>query len=135
MYLEFLTEPQRELCVELAINLASTDGNFSQKERLLIEGYCHDAGMNVNFNNKEILPLQMIIEHLLIITGMVERKIIVFEMARLAIVDNVFHENEKDMLNDLAAQFELDDTYVQECIDAIEAYAAIEEKINHLVLN
>ena len=77
----------------------------------------------------------MIIEHLLIITGMVERKIIVFEMARLAIVDNVFHENEKDMLNDLAAQFELDDTYVQECIDAIEAYAAIEEKINHLVLN
>ena len=80
MYLEFLNEQQRELCIELAINLASTDGNFSQKERMLIEGYCQDAGMTYNFNNKSVLPLQAVIENLLIVTGETERKIIIFEM-------------------------------------------------------
>ena len=135
MYLEFLDQQQRELCIELAINLASTDGVFSQKERLLIEGYCADAGMTYNFNQKEVLPLQAIIENLLIITGTTERKIIVFEMIRLATVDNVFHENERDLINDVALQFEIDESYVQECQEVIEAQIALEERINHLVLN
>jgi len=135
MYLEFLNEQQRELCIELAINLASTDGNFSQKERMLIEGYCQDAGMTYNFNNKSVLPLQAVIENLLIVTGETERKIIIFEMVRLAVVDNVFHENERDLINDLAIQFEIEESFVEECKETIEAYVAIEEKMNHLVLN
>lgn len=135
MYLEFLNQQQRELCVELAVNLASTDGVFSQKERLLIEGYCADAGMTFNFNHKEVLPLQSIIENLLIITGTTERKIIIFEMFRLATVDNVFHENERDLINDVALQFDIDESYVQECQEVIEAQIALEERINHLVLN
>ena len=134
MYLEFLKGRERELCIELAINLASTDGNFSQKERLLIEGQCADAGVTYDFR-KELTPLQEIIECLIAESNLTERKIIVFEMVRLAIVDNVFHENEKDLIGDLAVQFELEDSYIEQCKEVLEAYMNIEEKINLLVLN
>lgn len=134
MYLEFLKDRERELCIELAINLASMDGNFSQKERLLIEGYCADAGVTYDFR-KELPPLQQIIEFLVLESNLTERKIIVFEMVRLAIVDNVFHENEKDLIDDLAVQFELEDSYVEQCREVLEAHLNIEEKMNLLVLN
>lgn len=134
MYLEFLNGRERELCIELAINLASTDGNFSHKERMVIENHCATAGIKYNFR-KEVVPLQEIIEELISVANETEKKIIVFEMIRLAIVDNVFHENERDLINDLAAQFELDDSYVEECKETLEALIAIEEKLNLLVLN
>lgn len=134
MYLEFLKEHERELCIELAINLASMDGDFSQKERFLIEGYCADAGVKYDFR-KEITPLQEIIDGLKAEANVTEKKIIVFEMIRLAIVDNVFHENESALINDLATQFGLEDSYVQECKEVLESYISIEKKINLLVLN
>lgn len=134
MFLELLTDQQKELCIELAINLASSDGNFSQKERMLIEGYCADAGVTYDFR-KEVLPLQAIIENLIIDAGLTEKKIIIFEMMRLAVVDNVFHENEKDLIHDLAVQFEVDLDYVRECEETIKEYVAIQEKMNRLVIN
>lgn len=134
MYLEFLQDRERELCIELAINLASMDGNFSQKERLLIEGYCADAGVVYDFR-KELPPLEEIIESLVSESNLTERKIIVFEMVRLAIVDNVFHENEKVLIDDLALKFELEDTYAEMCKEVLEAYMDIEAKMNLLVLN
>ena len=134
MYLEFLKDKEKELCVDLAINLAFMDGDFSQKERLLVEGYCKDAGFEYDFT-KELPLLQDIIECLVTESDITERKIIVFEMVRLAIVDNVFHDNEKNLIDDLAAKFELEDSYVESCREILEAYVDLEERMNKLVLN
>ena len=134
MFLEFLNDELKEMCIELAINLASSDGNFSQKERLLIEGYCTDAGVDYDFR-KEVLPLQAIIEYLVIEANITEKKIIVFEMTRLAVIDNVFHENEKDFINDLAVQFGIEEDFVHKCEETVEEYVAVQEKMNLLVLN
>lgn len=134
MYLEFLKDKEKELCVDLAVNLASMDGDFSLKERLLIEGYCSDAAYEYDFN-KELPPLQEVIDKLVSESNVTERKIIVFEMVRLAIVDSIFHDNEKILLKDLAAQFELEDSYVDSCKELLESYVDIEAKMNMLVLN
>ena len=91
--------------------------------------------MSYNFDNREVLPIEAIVENLMIGSTMTERKIIVFEMIRLAVVDNVFHESEKTMIDDLARQFGIEESYVTECRETIESYVAIEEKMNLLVLN
>ena len=64
---------EKELCVDLAVNLASMDGDFSLKERLLIEGYCSDAAYEYDFN-KELPPLQEVIDKLVSESNVTERK-------------------------------------------------------------
>lgn len=47
MYLGLLNEAQKELYAELAINLASADGTFSEEERLVVDAYCQEMGILV----------------------------------------------------------------------------------------
>ena len=47
MYLGLLNEVQKELYAELAINLASADGTFSEEERLVVDAYCQEMGILV----------------------------------------------------------------------------------------
>lgn len=63
MYLSLLNEKQKELCIGLAINLASVDGNFSEDERVMLDGYCYEMGITYDYT-KEVASSQEIVEKL-----------------------------------------------------------------------
>lgn len=44
-----LNKEQKELFLEFAFHLASSDGNYSDEEKIVIEGYCREMQMSFNY--------------------------------------------------------------------------------------
>lgn len=96
MYLAILNDEQKNLFLNIAKKLASTDGDFSEDERQVIDGYCHE--MSVSVVKKLDIAKEDMIERLGSISNTIEKKIIVFEFAGLVMVDSNFDESERVLL-------------------------------------
>ena len=133
MYLGLLNEEQKELCIGLAINLASIDGNFSDEEKTMIDAYCYEMGISYDYN-KEVAETSDIVERLHAISDIREKKIIVFEAIGLAMADNDFHEKERTMIRTMVQKFNIEESYIDECEHVIEEYTQFQTRINSLVI-
>lgn len=133
MYLGLLNEEQKELCIGLAINLASIDGNFSDEEKTMIDAYCYEMGISYDYS-KEIAEISDIVERLHVISDMREKKIIVFEAIGLAMADNDFHEKERIMIRTMVEKFNMEESYIDKCEHVIEEYTQFQTRINSLVI-
>lgn len=134
MYLSLLNEKQKDLCIGLVINLASVDGNFSEDERVMIDGYCYEMGITYDYT-KEVDSPQEIVEKLCEISNKKEKQIIVFEAVGLAMADNEFHDNERIMIGNMAEKFGLESSFVAQCEKLILDYMEIQNNMNKLVIN
>lgn len=133
MYLGLLNEAQKELYAELAINLASADGTFSEEERLVADAYCQEMGISYNYNT-EIPKTAEIIEKLNEISDIKVKRIVVFEAIGLAMADNNFHANERSIIKLMADKFTIDEIYIDQCIELIDEYTRFQTKVNNLVV-
>lgn len=133
MYLALLNDEQKELYINLAINLASVDGNFSQEEKAVIEAYCYEMGITYDFS-KEIKEVEDVIEKLNEISGIREKRIIVFETIGLAMADRDFQNSERAVIVTLIKKFGLEEIYIEECENILEKYIEFQREINDLVI-
>lgn len=133
MYLGLLNEEQKELCINLAINLSSIDGSFSQEEKVMIDAYCYEMGISYDYG-KVVPKTSEILERLNVISDMREKKIIVFEAIGLAMADNEFHGKEREMINAMVKKFNIDESFIDQCKRVIEEYRQFQERINNLVI-
>ena len=97
MYLNRLSDKQKELVLELLIMLANADQNFADEEKLIIDQYC--AEMNIASNYEVVDSQDSIISELVSVSTRTELKMILIELAGLALSDKKFVEEEKKLID------------------------------------
>ena len=79
MYLVLLNNEKKELFLNLACRIAAADGNFSDEENAMIDGYCQE--MNISFDyNRPLNTTEKIVSDMNSICDLTEKRIIIFEI-------------------------------------------------------
>lgn len=132
MFLNLLNEDKKMLFLALANNLAQVDGKFSDEERLMIQSYCKE--MEIHFNMETEKDIKNIISDLGNLCDEKEKKIIIFEVIGLAMVDKKYDSSEKSLIIDMINKFGISSDFAKECESVIIQYLSIQEKINELIM-
>lgn len=128
-----LNEKQKEIFLDLAYQLAFIDNDFSEKERVMIESYCKEMEIAV----PEVIrakPIGEIVESMRNEYTMIEKKITVFEILGLAIVDGNYDEDERKIVEEIMKALEIEKSFAEKSEKILKEYIGIQSKINALVL-
>lgn len=132
MYLGMLSSEEKDLFIQLAINIASVDGDYSDVENTMINSYCLEMGVNNSVEkNKSILS---IIERFNIISTEQIKRIVLFEAIGLALSDRNYDKKEEKTIIDIAKTFNIDIQFVEESKKIVNEYFDFQQRINGLVL-
>lgn len=133
MYLSLLKENEKELFIGLAYDLASTDGDYSNEEKVIINGYCQE--MKIIFDEKNMIKaVEDIVDEITKKSDDQIKKIIIFELIGLAMVDGNYDENERVLIKQIEEKFMVGNGFADKCEGVISEYIAFQSKINQLVL-
>lgn len=133
MYLNLLKEDEKNLFINLAYNLASADGDYSEAEKNLIYGYCQE--MNIVFDeDSNINDTDSVVQEFVKNSDEQIKRIIIFELVGLAVVDGHYDEGERVFIKDVEDKFKVESGYSEKCEDVIAEYISFQEKINRLVI-
>lgn len=133
MYLALLNKEQKELFLGLAFHLASSDGNYSDEEKVVIEGYCREMQMTFDCE-KVVKSIDDIISELNHLCEIKEKKIIVFESIGLAMADNNYDASERKIIEGMAEFFKLESNFIKSCETILAEYISFQGKINQLII-
>lgn len=134
MYLSMLNEKQKKMFLEYVYNLASVDGDYSEKEKALVESYCWEMHI-IDLRDHMQMSLDEIIDTMEAECGERERRIIVFEAIGLAMVDGNYDGAERDMIRKMMKKFDIDNAFGAECERQIKEYIKLQNRVNELVLS
>ncbi len=133
MYLSMLSEKRKNDFLELAYHMALINNDFSEKERIMIENYCNEMQIAI----PEVIhtkPIDEIIESMRSECTMAEKKIMIFEILGLALVDGNYDKSEERIVEEIAKALEIGESFLQESKKVLQEYIEIQGKINTLVL-
>ena len=107
MYLSMLSDTNKRLFLNLEIYLSKVDSDFSENERIIIDAHCME--MHIDNNNYEAdMSQSEIFEGLKALTKQ-ESKIVFLELVGTIMADNVYHVEEKALVNKLAEALKLEE--------------------------
>lgn len=107
MYLSMLSDTNKRLFLNLEIYLSKVDSDFSENERIIIDAHCME--MHIDNNNYEAdMSQSEIFEGLRALTKQ-ESKIVFLELVGTIMADNVYHIEERALVNKLAEALKLDE--------------------------
>jgi len=107
MYLSMLSNTNKRLFLNLEIYLSKVDSDFSENERIIIDAHCME--MHIDNNNYEAdMSQSEIFEGLKALTKQ-ESKIVFLELVGTIMADNVYHVEEKALVNKLAEALKLEE--------------------------
>lgn len=132
MYLGMLSSEEKKLFLQLAISIASVDGDYSDVEKAMINSYCLEMGVNNSVENYE--SISSIIERFNTISTEQIKRIVLFETIGLALSDRNYDKNEEKMITDIAKTFNIDIKFVKESKKIVNEYFDFQQRINGLVL-
>lgn len=133
MYLSMLNEEQKGMFLELAYQLALIDNDFSEKERAMIESYCNEMQIAV----PEVIrakPIDEVIGTMKSECTMQEKKIMIFEMLGLVLVDGHYDDAEKKAVEEIMRIFGIEESFAKESERVLEEYVKLQDRMNSLVL-
>lgn len=133
MYLPVLNEKQKELFLDLAYNLASIDGDYSDEEKQMMEAYCIEMQLEYR-QEMEKQSVDRIINAMKKECGELEKKIVIFEAIGLAMADNIYDESERKIVKMMVDVFEMQEGFGEECESALREYFSLQEKLNKLII-
>ena len=134
MFLTMLNTEQKKLFISLAYNLASSDGDFSEDERLAIKSYSVEMGMKFKIEEVDT-DINCVISEINKISGVREKKIIVFEMIGLAMSDNNYDDCEREIVCKVLKIFGLDAEFGVFCEKKLTEYLKLQEELNANILS
>ena len=133
MYLTLLKHEEKKLFLNLVVILASSDGNYSDKEKSMINGYCQEMGIPYMLDNQDSV-LEDVVSKINQSCDTKTKKIMVFEAIGLAVSDNIFHQSERVIIKKMMDIFKLDKGFDEKCEAAINEYMSFQTKLNELVI-
>ena len=126
MYLSMLSDTNKRLFLNLEIYLSKVDSDFSENERIIIDAHCIE--MHIDNNNYEAdMSQSEIFEGLKALTKQ-ESKIVFLELVGTIMADNVYHVEERALVNKLAEALKLEENDISLVFSIITDMKNIYEK-------
>lgn len=133
MYLAALSNAEKELFLELAYDLATVDGVYSDEEKEVVAGYCQE--MKIPYiQERDARPVEVLVQEFNKISGLKVKKIIVFESIGLGMADGNFDDDERALVGKLEKGFKLKPDFAAKCEAVLNEYILFQNKINQLIL-
>lgn len=134
MFLSLLNTDQKKLFISLAYNLASSDGDFSENERMAIQSYSMEMGMELKLEDVDT-DLDHVISEVNTLCGVREKKIVVFEMIGLAMADDNYDDGERKIVHKVLEICGLDAEFGDYCEKKLVEYLDLQEELNSKILS
>lgn len=133
MYLNSLKENEKKLFLGMAYDLAFVDGDYSKEEQAIMEAYSHEMQYEFDINTM-VKSKDEIIDEIKSNSTIRTKRIFVFELIGLAMVDGNYDENERQLIQKMEVEFGLMKNFSKECEKVIAEYISFQERINSIVL-
>lgn len=134
MYLNKLSDEQKELFLDLSIHAAKADNDFAEEEKSYIEQYCAEmqiSPVRYKSNNEFDHAVDKLIE----ISTQCELKIIALELTALMLADNNYDELEQKFMSKLLSKTGLSSGEHDKMIELLHNLSGIYGEINDLIFN
>lgn len=132
MYLAVLNGKQKKLFLELAYDLVFADGKYSTEEQNMMKEYCKEMNLDFSVCNLH-REINNILDELVVECTAYEKRIIVFELIGLALVDNRYDEKEKKLIRLVMDRFDIVEEFEKKCEDMFTEYLILQKRMNDIV--
>lgn len=132
MYLSQLDLNKKKLFLDLSIHAAMSNNNFGEEEKLIVNSYCNEMGLQ----KSEYLAtkdLDTVLHELKEICSPREVNIILVEITALIMGDGVYDTLEKDFMKRIQATFEISDEKLENTILAINKLINAYKMLNEVI--
>ncbi len=132
MLLGQLTDKNKRLFLQLEMILANVDGNFSTKEKELIERHCKEMGIEPIDYNADI-SLDEIVKNIYADMSVKEKKIVFIELVTLAVIDGVYDNKEKELVEFLRKALGIPDEVGDQAFELVNRLVKVGTEIANFV--
>ena len=132
MYLANLDEQKKRIFLDIAHELVQVDGEFSYDEKVIIQAYCQE--MNIVDYEYHKRSRDEIVGDIKKYLTQEDVKIILFELIGLWLADGNYDKSEKEFINNLCSELNVENVYSDKCEEYVRDYLKLQLKINELVI-
>ena len=126
MYLRRLSQPAKEVFIDIAKYLCNADGIVDKREEKLLAAYGEELQMTISLDAP-----QKSLEALA--TNRIQKRIVVLELMGLALVDGTYADEEKAFFKLLGEKLDLRPTFTERCEASIREYMAVQKEIDEVI--
>lgn len=127
MFLNQLSELEKETFLSLAVRAAESNGDFNEDEYGMIEEYCKEMGISF-FDVRHTKTVDEIID-IFKTAEESHKKIVLLESIGLMYADGTFDDEEKRFIVEYAKKMDLTEVDVERMIDLFNRYIDISKEI------
>ena len=132
MYLANLDEQKKRIFLDIAHERVQVDGEFSYDEKVIIQAYCQE--MNIVDYEYHKRSRDEIVGDIKKYLTQEDVKIILFELIGLCLADGNYDKSEKEFINNLCSELNVENVYSDKCEEYVRDYLKLQLKINELVI-
>ena len=132
MYLRRLSQPAKEVFIDIAKYLCNADGIVDKREEKLLAAYGEELQMTISLDAPQ-KSLEALATNLNAATDRIQKRIVVFELMGLALVDGTYADEEKAFFKLLGEKLDLRPTFTERCEASIRAYMAVHKEIDEVI--
>ena len=107
MFLNMLSQEEKEAFLKLAYLVAKSDEEVSNQEEELINIYCTEMNIENKDIDLETLSLEEILDDF---KSPISQKIVLIEILALIYSDEILHQNEQEIIDRIAEKFNISST-------------------------
>lgn len=127
MYLSLLDNEKKHLFLDLELYMSCSDGEFSIDEKNIIDVHCLEMEIDNN-NYQPDLPKDLLLNKLKTSLTIKEKKIFILELMAVVLADGDFHENEHEIMLQLAKYFNFKEEEIDKARDIIQEMKLVYSK-------
>ncbi len=133
MYLNLLKDNEKELFLEMAYYLAAADGNYSDSEKLMMKEYCKEMQVEILHGTIK-RTVEEILDEINNKSDEKAKRIFIFELVGLTLVDGCYDESEKEFINKIANKFSVNGQLTGKIEKTLREYIMLQDEMNKLIL-
>lgn len=128
MFLNELSAAEKENFMSLAVNAAKSNDELADEEYLMLQEYCREMGLPY-FDASTVKPLDEIVDTFKKSSSKV-KKIVVFELLGLLVVDGDFDNKERAFFKEFYEKLGVSEETVIELNNLLDEYSNLMRKIS-----
>lgn len=132
MYLNTLTNVEKELFLELALNACYANGELDPNEKVMMDQYGSEMGIKIN-SYKPLKTQSQVLEDLKSIKAIETLRKIYIEITALMMVDGVIDKDEEKYLKEIQKIASLKDSQVVRIRTSLEQIFSGYEYLNSII--
>ncbi len=132
MFLQMISDKQKDLFMKLAIKAAEVNGIVEYEEKNMLKAFSIEMGIQPLYNTEA--SLDSIVSELKELSDEKSRRIILFEILGILISDSEFDDKEKSFVDELTKAFSISVEQKNDMIGLINEYLNVYKKISKVVI-